>query len=167
VPKKTAKLRGSQQLARDLARLRARGRRIVFTNGCFDLLHPGHIRYLRRARQLGDVLVVALNSDASVRRLKGPGRPVVPLRDRCEVIAALEMVDYVTTFGSDTPYRLIRHLRPDVLVKGGDWPPERIVGADLVRARGGSVRSLPYSGRYSTSKLITEIARVKGAGSRK
>lgn len=145
----------------ELRRRQRRGQRIVFTNGCFDLLHPGHIRYLRAARRLGDVLVVALNSDASVRRLKGSGRPLVPARDRREVVAALEMVDYVTTFSDDTPYELIRMLQPDVLVKGGDWAPDRIVGADLVRQRGGRVRSLPFADGYSTTKLAAKILRTK------
>src|SRR5206468_11031585 len=104
-------------------------------------IHPGHVRYLRAAKRLGDVLVVGLNSDASVRRLKGCGRPLVPQRDRAEVVAALEMVDYVTVFGEDTPYKLIQQVQPDILVKGGDWIPEQIVGADIVRARGGAVRS--------------------------
>jgi len=148
-------------LKRRLAGLRRNGKHIVFTNGCFDLIHPGHIRYLRAARRLGDVLVVALNSDDSARRLKGPGRPLVPERDRCEVIAALEMVDYVTTFDDDTPYALIKDLQPDVLVKGGDWQPDRIVGADLVRASGGVVRSLPYARGYSTTALLRRVGGQK------
>lgn len=156
-PATRSKIRPARQLAEELERLRRRGVRVVFTNGCFDLLHPGHVRYLRAAKRLGDVLVVALNSDASVRRLKGPGRPLVRLRDRSEVLAALEMVDYVTTFSADTPYQLIGRLRPDVLVKGGDWDPDRIVGADLVRARGGRVRSLPFAKGYSTSKLVARV----------
>ncbi len=151
------KLLGSPALARRLAALRRRGKRIVFTNGCFDLIHPGHVRYLRKAKQLGDVLVVALNSDASVRRLKGPTRPLVRQRDRCEVMAALEMVDFVTLFNTETPYTLIARLQPDVLVKGGDWSPDRIVGADLVRARGGTVRSLRFAPGYSTTRLVERI----------
>src|SRR5262245_13057574 len=124
-------------LRRRLAARRRAGERIVFTNGCFDLVHPGHVRYLRAARRLGDLLVVGLNSDASVRRLnKGPGRPLVAQDDRAEVMSALEMVDYVSIFDEDTPYELIRVAQPDVLVKGGDWSVDRIVGADLVRARG-------------------------------
>jgi len=142
------------RLQRRLQRLRREGKRIVFTNGCFDLIHPGHVRYLRAAKRLGDVLVVALNSDRSVRRLKGPGRPLVPQHDRCEVVAALEMVDYVTVFSEDTPYALIQALTPDVLVKGGDWRPNQIVGADIVRARGGTVRSLPFARGYSTTRLV-------------
>jgi len=154
------KRRGAATLARRLAALRRRGKRIVFTNGCFDLIHPGHVRYLRAAKGLGDVLVVALNSDASVRRLKGPTRPLVPQRDRCEVMAALEMVDYVTLFTDDTPYKLIARLQPDVLVKGGDWTPDRIVGADIVRARGGTVRSIRFAPGYSTTRLVEQIAKT-------
>lgn len=133
--------------------------RVVFTNGCFDLVHPGHVRYLRAARRLGDVLVVGVNSDASVRRLKGPSRPIVPQDARCEVLAALEMVDAVVLFDQDTPYELIQMVQPDVLVKGGDWRPEQIVGADIVRARGGRVRSLRFAPGYSTSALLERIAR--------
>jgi D-beta-D-heptose 7-phosphate kinase/D-beta-D-heptose 1-phosphate adenosyltransferase len=141
-----------------------RGLRVVFTNGCFDLLHPGHVRYLRAAKRLGDLLVVALNSDASVRRLsKGPGRPIVPQRDRAEVLAALCMVDYVTIFGEDTPHAVIAALQPDVLVKGGDWHADRIVGADVVRARGGIVRSLPFAPGFSTTRLVERIQKFDAA----
>jgi rfaE bifunctional protein nucleotidyltransferase chain/domain len=156
-----SKILSQSALKRRLVNLRRSGKRIVFTNGCFDLVHPGHVRYLRAARGLGDVLVVALNSDDSVRRLKGAERPLVPEHDRCEVVAALEMVDYVTTFSEDTPYRLIKNLQPDVLVKGGDWQPEEIVGADVVRARGGTVRSLAYASGYSTTALMKKLERMK------
>ncbi len=151
------KIFSSRALMEQLRRLRRRGKRIVFTNGCFDLIHPGHVRYLRAARRLGDALVVAINSDASVRRLKGPDRPIVPQRARAEVVAALEMVDFVTIFGQDTPYSLIKKLQPDVLVKGGDWKPEQIVGADLVLARGGEVKSLRFARGYSTTRLVERI----------
>ena len=134
------------------------GRRVVFTNGCFDLLHRGHTRYLEQARALGDLLVVAINSDASVRALKGPSRPVVPAEQRAEVLAALAAVDLVTIFGELDPARVIRAVRPDVLVKGGDWPTSQIVGADFVQSRGGTVRSLPYVDGASTSDLIGRIA---------
>ena len=153
------KVLSRRALLERLADLRRARKRIVFTNGCFDLVHPGHVRYLRAAKRLGDILVVAVNGDASVRRLKGAGRPLVRQRDRCEVLAALEMVDYVTVFEEDTPQRLIERLQPDVLVKGGDWTPERIVGAEVVRARGGTVRSLPFARGYSTSALAERIAR--------
>jgi len=155
------KILSRSALKRRLARLRSSGKRTVFTNGCFDLIHPGHVRYLRAAKRLGDVLVVALNTDDSVRRLKGQGRPLVPERDRCEVVAALEMVDYVTTFDDDTPYAVIKDLQPDVLVKGGDWEPDRIVGAEVVRARGGTVRSLPYARGYSTTALVRRVQKAR------
>ena len=134
------------------------GRRVVFTNGCFDLLHRGHVRYLEQARGLGDFLVVAVNSDASVRRLKGPGRPVVPAVERAEVLAALAAVDLVLIFDDLEPGRIIRAVRPDLLVKGGDWPVDQIVGADFVRSTGGVVRSLPYLPGASTTELIRRLA---------
>ena len=158
----STKLLSPAALQRRLAALRRQRKCVVFTNGCFDLIHPGHVRYLRAAKRLGDVLVVALNSDASVRRLKGPTRPLVPQRDRCEVMAALEMVDFVTVFDEDTPYQLIKRLQPDVLVKGGDWTPERIVGADLVTVRGGRVRALRFAKGYSTTRLVDRIRRGSG-----
>jgi D-beta-D-heptose 7-phosphate kinase/D-beta-D-heptose 1-phosphate adenosyltransferase len=140
------------------------GRRVVFTNGCFDLLHQGHIRYLERARALGDLLVVAINSDASVRRLKGPRRPVVPAGQRAEVLAALEAVDLVLVFHELDPERVIRALRPDVLVKGGDWTVDRIVGAAFVRSLGGRVRSLPFVPGTSTTDLIDRIVGAYAGG---
>jgi rfaE bifunctional protein nucleotidyltransferase chain/domain len=152
------KVLSRRALVRRVAALRREGRRIVFTNGCFDLLHPGHVRYLVRARRLGDALVVGVNSDRSVRRLgKGAGRPVQHEADRAEVLAALAAVDYVTIFDEDTPLELIRAVAPDVLVKGGDWPVERIVGADLVRSHGGRVRSLPFASGYSTTALVRRL----------
>ena len=137
--------------------LRERGLRVVFTNGCFDLLHPGHVRYLAEARALGDALIVALNSDASVRRLKGEGRPVLNESERAEVMAALAAVDFVTVFDEETPRRLIADLLPDVLVKGGDWPIETIVGREEVEAAGGRVLSLPYIEGSSTTDIIERI----------
>ena len=137
--------------------LRERGLRVVFTNGCFDLLHPGHVHYLAAARALGDALIVALNSDASVRRLKGEGRPILNESERAEVMAALAAVDFVTVFDEDTPRRLIADLLPDVLVKGGDWPVETIVGREEVEAAGGRVLSLPYLEGSSTTDIITRI----------
>ena len=136
-------------------------KRVVFTNGCFDLLHPGHVRLLQHARRLGDALVVGLNSDASVRRLKGDSRPLVPEAGRAEVLAALACVDAVTIFEEDTPRELIAALRPDVLVKGGDWRPDQIVGREEVEAAGGRVVVVPYVEGYSTSALI-ERMRKKG-----
>ncbi|HKP10545.1 MAG TPA: D-glycero-beta-D-manno-heptose 1-phosphate adenylyltransferase [Blastocatellia bacterium] len=138
-------------------RLRDEGRRVVFTNGCFDLLHPGHVRYLGEARGLGDALIVALNGDASVRRLKGAGRPVLNERERAEVMAALAAVDVVTVFDEDTPRELIAALLPDVLVKGGDWPLDQIVGREEVEAAGGRVLALPYLEGSSTTDIIERI----------
>jgi rfaE bifunctional protein nucleotidyltransferase chain/domain len=134
-----------------------RGRRVVFTNGCFDLLHVGHIRYLERAKRLGDLLIVAVNTDRSVRRIKGPHRPVVPQAQRAEVVAALGCVDYVVLFSTATPLPLIARVRPDILVKGGDWSVERIVGKAEVEAAGGKVRTIPLTRGSSTTKLIKKI----------
>ena len=136
-----------------------RGERVVFTNGCLDVLHVGHVRSLAEARRLGDRLIVAVNGDASVRRLKGPGRPIVPARQRAEVLAALECVDWVVLFHADTPLGLIRALRPDVLAKGGDWSLETIVGSDDVRAWGGRVVRLREVRGVRTSQIIDAIRR--------
>jgi len=133
------------------------GRRVVFTNGCFDLLHPGHIRSLELARALGDVLIVGLNSDASVRQLKGQGRPVISERERAEILAALESVDAVVIFDDTTPRELIARLLPDVLVKGGDWPGDQIVGREEVEAAGGRVVSVPVVPGHSTSAILQKI----------
>jgi rfaE bifunctional protein nucleotidyltransferase chain/domain len=132
-------------------------KKIVFTNGCFDLLHPGHVDYLERAKVLGDVLVVGLNSDESVRRLKGPKRPINPEMDRALVLAGLGCVNFVIIFSEDTPYNLIKAVQPDVLVKGGDWPIDKIVGKDIVLANGGEVKSLDFLPGYSTTSLIDKI----------
>lgn len=133
--------------------------RIVFTNGCFDLLHPGHVDLLERSRALGDRLIVGLNSDASVRALKGPHKPYVQEHDRRRMLLALRCVDEVIVFDDPTPLALIERIGPDVLVKGGDWPVEQIVGADVVRARGGTVVSLPLLPGYSTTSVVAEIVR--------
>ena len=144
-------------LRRALAGRQAAGARVVFTNGCFDLLHLGHVRYLEAARALGDVLVVGLNDDDSVRRQKGPGRPVLRLAERAEVLAALAAVDHVVAFSEDTPLRLIETLEPDVLVKGADWGPEEIVGRDVVLGRGGRVERIDLVPGVSTTELIRRI----------
>ena len=133
------------------------GRRVVFTNGCFDLLHPGHIRSLEQARALGDVLIVGLNSDISVRQLKGEGRPVIPERERAEILAALESVDAVVIFDDLTPREVIARLLPDVLVKGGDWPGDQIVGREEVEAAGGRVVLAPVVPGYSTTDILKKI----------
>ncbi len=139
--------------------LRESGSRIVFTNGCFDILHYGHALYLQEAAAMGDVLVVGVNGDASVRRLKGDSRPVVPQDYRAAMVAALQSVDFVVLFDGDTPYDLIKAVRPDVLVKGGDWSREEIVGADVVEAGGGKVASLDFVDGFSTSSIIDKIIR--------
>jgi D-beta-D-heptose 7-phosphate kinase/D-beta-D-heptose 1-phosphate adenosyltransferase len=147
------KIRPVDELAALVAQEKSKGRRIVFTNGCFDLLHRGHLHILREARKLGDLLIVALNSDSSVRRIKGASRPILPLEERAELLAALEIVDYVTSFDETDPYRVIAALRPDVLVKGGDWPKEHVIGRDLVE----TVEVIPYIQGYSTSQIIERI----------
>ena len=150
---------------RHLDRERSAGRRVVFTNGCFDLLHLGHVRYLDAARRLGERLVVGLNSDASVARIKGPRRPINPQTDRAEMLAALACVDWVVIFDEDDPLDLITCLRPDILVKGADWPKDQIVGADVVLAGGGRVETIAVVPGVSTSTLIDRIvSRYAGGG---
>lgn len=145
------------------AALRQAGRRVVFTNGCFDLLHPGHVRYLQQARALGEALIVALNSDRSVRELKGPARPILKEEERAEVMAALACVDFVTIFDEPTPREIIAALLPDILVKGGDWSIDTIVGREEVEAAGGQVRSLPFVDGVSTSEVIARIMQSQQA----
>ncbi len=141
--------------------LKSRGKRVVFTNGCFDLLHAGHIKLFREAKALGDVLIVALNEDASIRRLKGPARPVFPLAERLEILAAIGDIDYLTWFGEDTPLKIITALRPDVLVKGGDWTPDKVVGRDVVEAAGGKVVIIPTLKGRSTTGIIDRIKKSR------
>jgi D-beta-D-heptose 7-phosphate kinase/D-beta-D-heptose 1-phosphate adenosyltransferase len=157
-----AKILSLDQLQTERERLGRQGRRVVFTNGCFDLIHPGHIRYLQAARRLGDALIVALNSDRSARELKGEKRPILDQNERAEVMAALGCVDYVTIFDETTPREIIAALLPDVLVKGGDWEIDRIVGRDVVEAAGGEVLSLPFVEGCSTTDLIERIVRRYG-----
>jgi len=137
-------------------RLRAQGEKIVFTNGCFDILHAGHVRYLREARRLGDVLIVGLNSDRSVSAIK-PGRPINSEKNRAEVLAALASVDYVVVFSEKTPYNLIKALKPDILVKGGDWKKEDIIGSDIAK----ETYSLPFIKGISTTRIIEKIIRTR------
>ena len=151
-----------EALRAERRRLREAGKKVVFTNGCFDLLHPGHVRYLQQARCLGDALIVALNSDRSVRELKGDKRPILTENERAEVMAALACVDYVTVFDEPTPREIIAALLPDVLVKGGDWSLDTIVGREEVEAAGGQVLSLPFVDGCSTTDVIERIAQRYG-----
>ena len=155
-----SKIKTVQELRPLLDILRATGKKIVFTNGCFDLIHTGHVRYLSRAKSLGDILVIAVNSDASVRTIKGKDRPINMEADRMETLAALESVDYVVLFHEPDPHRIISELQPDVLVKGGDWPIEKIVGRDIVEARGGRVISVGYIEGASTTGIIEKILKT-------
>jgi len=143
---------------REVVNLRRKeGQTIAFTNGCFDILHVGHVKYLEAARRMGDLLILGLNSDASVRAIKGEKRPLVPQAERAEVVASLESVDYVTLFDETTPLRLIEYLQPDCIVKGGDWKEASVVGGDLVRARGGKVVIVPLIEGASTTNIVEKI----------
>lgn len=153
----SGKLKSRAELGVIRAEAKREGRPVVFTNGCFDLLHRGHVHMLREAKACGDILIVAINSDRSVKAIKGPNRPVLPETDRAELIAAMEMVDYVVLFDEPDPFDLIAALSPDVLVKGGDWSTEKIVGADLVEGNGGRVAVVPYLKGFSTTELIEKI----------
>jgi D-glycero-beta-D-manno-heptose 1-phosphate adenylyltransferase len=155
-----ARLLEQTETAAFVAAERAAGQRIVFTNGVFDILHPGHVRYLPAARALGDRLIVGLNADESVRRNKGPGRPINPERERAELLAALECVDAVVLFSEETPDAIIRLVQPDVLVKGADWAEDRIVGRDTVEARGGKVVRMAIEEGFSTTTLVERIRRA-------
>ena len=157
------KIVSQSELVKVTGRAKSSGRRVVFTNGCFDLLHPGHVRCLAEARALGDLLVVAINSDTSVRGNKGPERPLVPEQDRAEVLAALSSVDYVTIFDEPTPRELISQVLPNILVKGADWAPEQVAGRQEVEAAGGRVVSIPLAPGYSTTNLVEKIRSGNGA----
>lgn len=144
-------------LKRLLKGLQKENRRIVFTNGCFDIIHAGHIRYLKEAKRCGDVLIVGLNSDLSVKKIKGSLRPIVPQDERAEVLSALEPVDYIVVFNEPTPYNLIKTIQPDVLVKGADWTEDRIIGAEIVKAKGGKVFRIKLARGKSTTNIIKKI----------
>ncbi len=154
----SAKIKKGADLSKLLSRLRSKGKRVVFTNGCFDILHVGHVDYLSKARRLGDLLVIGLNTDSSVRKVKGKNRPINKESDRAKVLAALSSVDYVTLFSESTPEKLIMKLKPDVLVKGGDWKVKDIVGGDFVMKNGGKVKNIPYIKGYSTTSIIERSA---------
>ena len=151
------KIKDLKTLKKDTKRLKSEGKKIVFTNGCFDILHPGHTRYLYAARILGDYLIVAVNSDRSTKAIKGPDRPINSQEARAEVLAALECVDGVVIFDEDDPFKVIKFLMPDILVKGGDWAEDEIIGADIVKEGGGDVRRIPYVSGYATTDIIKKI----------
>jgi len=153
------KIRSLASLKKILANLQKKGKRIVFTNGCFDLLHFGHVNYLQKAKKKGNILVVAVNSDASIRRIKGRNRPIIDEKNRLSVVAALESVDFVVLFKEDTPLKVIRSLKPDILVKGADWDKKDIVGREFVSSYGGRVLTIRLSKGYSTTEIINKIAR--------
>jgi D-beta-D-heptose 7-phosphate kinase/D-beta-D-heptose 1-phosphate adenosyltransferase len=153
----SGKLKTVEELKAICAQARAKGKKTVFTNGCFDLLHRGHLHTLREAKACGDILIVGINSDRSVKGLKGAGRPIFSESERAELIGALEMVDYVTLFDEPDPYNLIAVLVPDVLAKGGDWGPDKIVGSDIVEKNGGRVAVIPYLQGFSTTEIIERI----------
>jgi D-beta-D-heptose 7-phosphate kinase/D-beta-D-heptose 1-phosphate adenosyltransferase len=151
-----------EELKKIIDRYRQEGKKIVFTNGCFDILHVGHTRYLAEAKKQGDVLIIGLNSDESVRSLKGKERPLIPEKERADVIAALESVDYVTIFHERTPLELIEYLKPDIIVKGGDWKEENVVGRESVAKWGGRVIIIPEVKGSSTTNIIEKIKKVYG-----
>jgi rfaE bifunctional protein nucleotidyltransferase chain/domain len=155
------KIKNLPEFKKEIEALKAKGQRIVFTNGCFDLLHPGHMRYLYAARQLGDYLIVAVNTDRSVKIIKGASRPIQSQDERTELLAALSFVDAVVLFDEDNPLMVIQQLVPNVLVKGGDWTEDKIIGADVVKKAGGVVKSLPFVSGYSTSAIIEKIEKQR------
>ena len=158
----SGKLKNLDELVTIAAQTRQKGKSVVFTNGCFDILHRGHVHVLRQAKATGDVLIVALNSDRSVRQLKGEKRPVLSETDRIELIGAMEMVDYLIVFDDLEPYKLIAAIKPDVLAKGGDWSAQTMVGADVVQRAGGRVVVIPYLKGFSTSEIIERIMKSNG-----
>ncbi|MBU1912381.1 MAG: D-glycero-beta-D-manno-heptose 1-phosphate adenylyltransferase [Candidatus Omnitrophica bacterium] len=160
------KIKTLPQIAGAIKKLKQKNKKIVFTNGCFDILHAGHVSYLLKAKSLGDALVVGLNSDGSVKKLKGKSRPIVAQKNRAILLAALEAVDLVVIFNDLTPLKLIKAIKPDVLVKGGDWKKENIVGFDFVESYGGKVKSLAYIKGLSTRELIDKIRNLKSAEAR-
>ena len=153
----SAKVKSLVELKEIVGKAKQDGKAVVFTNGCFDLLHRGHVHLLRQAKAMGDILVVAINSDKSVKEIKGPNRPVLPETDRTALLAALEMVDYVVSFDEPDPHMIIAALRPNILVKGGDWGADQIIGSDIVERDGGRVAVIPYLEGFSTTQIIERI----------
>jgi len=154
------KIKSLPELKTIVTRLKKNSKKIVFTNGCYDLLHLGHIYYLKRAKKKGDILILGLNSDSSMRKLKGNGRPLIPEKNRAEILSAVEFVDYVIIFDENTPGRLIREISPDILVKGGDYKKEEVAGGKFVESKGGKVIIIPFLKGYSTTKLIEKIKKL-------
>ena len=152
-----SKIKTQAALAQVIAKLHKQKKRVVFTNGCFDILHVGHVDYLSKARRLGDLLVIGLNSDSSVKKIKGKDRPINKESDRAKVLSSLYFVDYITIFSEPTPENLIKKVRPDILVKGGDWKVNDIVGSSFVRSCGGKVKTIPFVKGYSTTSVIERI----------
>jgi len=155
------KIKGLKSLKKEISKLKKAGKTIVFTNGCFDLLHYGHAKYLQDAKNKGDILIVGINSDSSVKRIKGETRPIVKEKDRLRLVAALESVDFVLKFSQKTPLSLIKEIQPDILVKGADWNKEKIVGSDFVLSHGGKVLTIKLCKGLSTTNLINKIAKTK------
>ena len=151
------KIKDLQEIKKETDKLKTEGKKIVFTNGCFDILHPGHTRYLYSARELGDYLVVAVNSDRSTQAIKGPGRPINSQETRADLLAALDFVDGVVIFEEDDPFKVIEFLMPNILVKGGDWAEDEIIGADVVKQGGGAVKRIPYISGHATTDIIKKI----------
>ena len=158
----SGKLKSLEEIKAIVDDARTNGKKVAFTNGCFDLLHRGHVHVLRAARACADLLIVGINSDQSVKQIKGPARPVLPESDRCELVGAMEMVDFVVLFNEPDPYSLISAIRPDVLVKGGDWSTDKIIGGDLVEEAGGEVVVVPYLKGFSTTEIIERIKNSDG-----
>ena len=153
------KLKNCAEIKKVSARLRRKGKKVVFTNGCFDIIHYGHIKYLEKCKALGDVLVVGLNSDSSVRKIKGKNRPVTGQKERAAILASLQFVDYISIFSERTPVKLITKITPHVLAKGGDWPKSEIVGAASVKKNGGKVATIPFVKGYSTTRMLKRLGR--------
>jgi rfaE bifunctional protein nucleotidyltransferase chain/domain len=160
IPMKHKKIKNIKAIKSIVARLKAGRKKVVFTNGCFDILHVGHIHYLRKAKSLGDILVVGLNTDRSVKQIKGEKRPIVPQKDRAEVLASLEYVDYVVLFDEPDPFSLVEKVKPSILVKGADWPKDKIVGGDVVEKAGGRVVRIPLVADASSTGIIERVIRA-------
>ena len=160
------KIKSLETARAERQQLKSKSKKLVFTNGCFDILHPGHTRYLAAARETGDHLIVALNSDRSVRSIKGSGRPILSEQVRAELLAALDSVDTVIIFDEEDPLKVIQELVPDVLVKGGDWPENKIIGADAVKSAGGEVKRIPFVQGFSTTDLLKKIRELNEEGKR-